>query len=66
MSMYIWPCNFGMTNSYGRNHWVLKEENSLLWHTVVINWINKFVGLPTYKDEKEQGYEVQNWCWKSA
>ena len=43
-----------------RNHWVLKEENSLFWHTVVLNWINKFTGLPAYKDEKEKGYIVQN------
>ena len=43
-----------------RNHWVLKEENSLFWHTVVLNWINKFSGLPAYKDEREQGYIVQN------
>ena len=43
-----------------RNHWVLKEENSLFWHTVVLNWINKFSGLPAYKDENEQGYIVQN------
>ena len=35
------------------NHWVLKEENSLLWHTVVLNWINSFVGLPPYRDEEE-------------
>ncbi|KAL9604836.1 MAG: hypothetical protein Q9219_000284 [cf. Caloplaca sp. 3 TL-2023] len=34
------------------NHWVLKEENSMVWHTVVLNWINKFVGLPPYKDEE--------------
>ena len=33
------------------NHWVLKEENSLVWHTVVLNWINKFVGLPPYKED---------------
>ena len=33
------------------NHWVLKEENSLVWHTVVLNWINKYVGLPPYKEE---------------
>ena len=38
------------------NHWVLKEENSLVWHTVVFNWINSFVGLPKYRDEPE----VQN------
>lgn len=42
------------------NHWVLKEENSLLWHTVVLNWINRFAGLPPYKDEEHQGFEVQN------
>ena len=42
------------------NHWVLNEENSLVWHTVVLNWINGFVGLSAYKDEKEHGIEVQN------
>ena len=42
------------------NHWVLSEENSLVWHTVALNWINGFVGLPAYKDEKELGLEVQN------
>lgn len=30
------------------NHWVLQPDNSLLWHKVVLNWINKFVGLPQY------------------
>lgn len=34
------------------NHWVLKPENSLLWHAVVIDWINKFVGLPDISKEK--------------
>lgn len=42
------------------NHWVLSEENSLVWHTVVLNWINGFVGLPAYKEEAEAGIEVQN------
>ena len=42
------------------NHWVLNEENSLVWHTVVLNWINEHVGLPKYKDEKELGVIVQN------
>lgn len=32
------------------NHWVLKPENSLVWHLVVLNWINKFVGLPKVVD----------------
>lgn len=42
------------------NHWVLKEENSLVWHTVVLNFINKFVGLPPYKPEGKEGFEVQS------
>ncbi|KAL8835263.1 MAG: hypothetical protein Q9176_007023 [Flavoplaca citrina] len=37
------------------NHWVLKEENSLVWHTVVLNWINKYVGLPPYKEQGVSG-----------
>ena len=28
------------------NHWVLKHENSLIWHRVVLGWVNRFVGLP--------------------
>ncbi|KAF2459801.1 dipeptidyl-peptidase 5 precursor [Lineolata rhizophorae] len=39
------------------NHWVLKPENSLLWHTVVIDWINKHVGLPLFSESGE-GKEV--------
>lgn len=42
------------------NHWVIKEENSLVWHTVVLNFINRFVGLPAYKEEENQGFEVQS------
>ena len=37
------------------NHWVLKPENSLVWHKVVLNWINKYVGLPPYTDEDPSG-----------
>ena len=33
------------------NHWVIKPENSLVWHTTVINWINKYVGLPLLLDK---------------
>lgn len=31
-------------------HWVLREENSLVWWLVVLNWCNSFVGLPVVKD----------------
>ncbi|PGH07760.1 hypothetical protein AJ80_07965 [Polytolypa hystricis UAMH7299] len=42
------------------NHWVLKPENSLVWHRTVLNWVNKFVGLePVWVDE-EGGDEVRN------
>ncbi|KAH9210693.1 dipeptidyl-peptidase-like protein V precursor [Leptodontidium sp. 2 PMI_412] len=27
------------------NHWVLKPENSLVWHTEVLSWINKYSGI---------------------
>ena len=37
------------------NHWVLGEENSLVWHRVVLNWINGFVGLPSVGEEPEVG-----------
>ena len=33
------------------NHWVLKPENSLVWHKVVLNWINKYAGLPPFTTE---------------
>lgn len=33
------------------NHWVLKPENSLVWHQTVLNWINKYVGLPPISGE---------------
>ena len=35
------------------NHFVLNQENSLVWNTVVLNWINKYVGLPEYRKEPE-------------
>jgi dipeptidyl aminopeptidase/acylaminoacyl peptidase len=27
------------------NHWVIKHENSLVWHREVLNWINKYSGI---------------------
>jgi dipeptidyl aminopeptidase/acylaminoacyl peptidase len=39
------------------NHWVLKPENSLAWHKVVLNWVNKFVGFPVYADQDPEGEE---------
>ena len=42
------------------SHWVLNEENSLVWHTVVLNWINKHVGLPLYKEDGEEACLVQS------
>ncbi|KAK4629223.1 Dipeptidyl-peptidase 5 [Fulvia fulva] len=39
------------------NHWVLKPENSLLWHKVVLNWINKYAGLEAYAAEEHDGEE---------
>ena len=34
------------------NHWVLKQENSKVWHMQVLNWINSFVGLGKVVDKE--------------
>jgi dipeptidyl aminopeptidase/acylaminoacyl peptidase len=39
------------------NHWVLKPENSLLWHEVVLDWINDHVGLPKYSETRKKELE---------
>lgn len=31
----------------GVTQWVLKPENSLVWHKEVLGWINKYAGLDT-------------------
>jgi dipeptidyl aminopeptidase/acylaminoacyl peptidase len=46
------------------NHWVLGHENSLVWHTVVIDWINRYVGLPSLGDK--EGKEEVEACRKDA
>ncbi|KAJ4372189.1 hypothetical protein N0V83_003963 [Neocucurbitaria cava] len=35
------------------NHWVLKPENSLMWHEVVLDWINGYVGLDKYTESRK-------------
>ncbi|KAI9732281.1 MAG: hypothetical protein M1818_007601 [Claussenomyces sp. TS43310] len=32
-------------------HWVLKPENSLVWHHTVIDWINKYSGISKAQEE---------------
>ncbi|KAK4147911.1 Alpha/Beta hydrolase protein [Dichotomopilus funicola] len=34
------------------NHWVLKHENSLVWHREVLAWINKYSGI---EEEQQKG-----------
>lgn len=36
------------------NHWVLKPENSLMWHEVVLDWINGHVGLEKYTEGRNR------------
>lgn len=36
------------------NHFVLNPENSLVWHKAILNWINKYAGLPAFSDEDEE------------
>jgi dipeptidyl aminopeptidase/acylaminoacyl peptidase len=37
-----------LLNFPDENHWVLKPENSLCWHEVVLDWITSHVGLEKY------------------
>lgn len=37
------------------NHFVLKPENSLAWHKVVLNFINNYVGLPPFTKQDPDG-----------
>ncbi|KAL2127818.1 hypothetical protein VTI74DRAFT_10119 [Chaetomium olivicolor] len=36
------------------NHWVLKHENSLVWHREVLGWINKYSGIEEEQQLAEQ------------
>jgi dipeptidyl aminopeptidase/acylaminoacyl peptidase len=41
------------------NHWVLKHENGLMWHEVVLDWVNGHVGLEKYTEgRKRAGVEM--------
>ncbi|KAF2739293.1 dipeptidyl-peptidase 5 precursor [Polyplosphaeria fusca] len=39
------------------NHWILKPENSMLWHETVLDFINQKVGLPKYSDMRNKTVE---------
>ncbi|KAK8186071.1 dipeptidyl-peptidase-like protein V precursor [Phyllosticta citribraziliensis] len=47
------------------NHWVLKPENSLLWHTAVLDFINKHVGLPTYSEQSSYAKQLRGEAWQN-
>ena len=36
--------------------WVLKPENSLVWHKEVLGWINKYSGIE--KEQEEMREEI--------
>lgn len=40
------------------NHWVLGQENSLLWHTVVLDFVNRHVGLTPYSEQSKLAKEL--------
>jgi hypothetical protein len=47
------------------NHWMLKPENSLVWHKAVLDSLNGYVGLPKYSREDDGAYRglLQNGVW---
>ncbi|KAH8815100.1 dipeptidyl-peptidase-like protein V precursor [Xylogone sp. PMI_703] len=42
------------------NHWVLKPENSLVWHREVLGWINKYSGIEEQEKQKELEEKTNN------
>jgi dipeptidyl aminopeptidase/acylaminoacyl peptidase len=44
------------------NHWILNPENSLVWHKTVLNWINKYVGLPQFTSQDPNDPEWWGGC----
>lgn len=36
------------------NHWMVKHENALRWYEVVLDWINKHVGLEEYTVQRKR------------
>lgn len=34
-----------LLNFPDENHWVLNQENSLVWHTEIFKWINHYSGI---------------------
>lgn len=37
------------------NHWVLKPENSLVWHREVLDWINRYSGISKEQNDLASG-----------
>ncbi|KAH7319958.1 Alpha/Beta hydrolase protein [Stachybotrys elegans] len=42
------------------NHWVLKPENSLVWHREVLGWINKYSGIADGVKPKARDLALEN------
>ncbi|KAH6704007.1 Alpha/Beta hydrolase protein [Leptodontidium sp. MPI-SDFR-AT-0119] len=40
------------------NHWVLKQENSLVWHKTAMDWLNGYVGLPKYSKPGDEAFRA--------
>jgi hypothetical protein len=47
------------------NHWVLKPENSLVWHKTALDQLNSYVGLLKYSEPGDEAYEgtLMNGPW---
>lgn len=41
------------------SQWVLKPENSLVWHNEVMGWINKYSGISKDLEDVVDGIEVE-------
>lgn len=56
-------CTLAWVESKGmmanKTQWVLKHENSLVWHREVLGWINKYSGVQDEQQLVEQAKELK-------
>ncbi len=38
------------------NHWVLKPQNSLVWHHTVQAWLDRWLGLQSHENALQRAY----------
>ena len=54
-------CDVELQTDNLQGHWVLKHENSLVWHKTVFEWINKYSGKADKMENDSSESSMDNW-----